>query len=660
MAISTLHIKEIFMGDGANTQFQFSMQVIGKGQINCLRVLPSGEEIEILPTEFSIKLTNDGKNGGEITYPLSGSPLAADQKLVVYRKTDIIEDYAPENGKAFDAVAIEKEIDRLTMQNQEQEEQLNRAVKLPIGSTDDPNELLDEYVAQCEAAKNTAEEKAAIAEDKAAAAEESASEAAQSAVSAAKTVEGFDPHVAEKQGLFDANVASKTEVFNNNASEKLAAYNGNHDAKLKIYNDNHEAKLAAYNANAAKKQDSVDASADAAAQSAAEAKQYRDEAVEIVNLPEASETVAGIAEIATDEEMLAGTDNTKIVTPLKAAGANQRILDIMDSLDAQNVKLTGNQTVKGVKTFCQSGGRQQQHLLIQNDEMERSIPAESQYVGFAFLDKLKNWLTWFRHHIGPTGLVRCSWSVSNLDGSSNSELYHGFDTSGNWDSNIVVTNKNRSQSISGRKTFSGSGIGIIKSGSAIDIQNPNVDLSITDGSASGTTEIHFIDKNGIIQGIVEHQNRTSGELAMILAARNHANNAWTTLECGFDKNDNPFARAPIPSLTNNSADIATTSWVRNYSKNYAAQLNYAAAVTIVGTGAKTAPASGALIMTGKGSSAVGQFLITIGGQTFNCAQGYSGVDYNHATFAYFPVGIGQSYTIEEISASCDLRFIPYI
>ncbi len=560
MAISTLHIKEIFMGDGANTQFQFSMQVIGKGQINCLRVLPSGEEIEILPTEFSIKLTNDGKNGGEITYPLSGSPLAADQKLVVYRKTDIIEDYAPENGKAFDAVAIEKEIDRLTMQNQEQEEQLNRAVKLPIGSTDDPNELLDEYVAQCEAAKNTAEEKAAIAEDKAAAAEESASEAAQSAVSAAETVEGFDTHVAEKQGLFDANVASKTEVFNNNASEKLAAYNGNHDAKLKIYNDNHEAKLAAYNANAAEKQDSVDASADAAAQSAAEAKQYRDEAEEIVNLPEASETVAGIAEIATDEEMLAGTDNTKIVTPLKAAGANQRILDIMDSLDAQNVKLTGNQTVKGVKTFCQSGGSQQQHLLIQNDEMERSIPAESQYVGFAFLDKLKNWLTWFRHHIGPTGLVRCSWSVSNLDGSSNSDLYHGFDTSGNWDSNIVVTNNNRSQSISGRKTFSGSGIGIIKSGSAIDIQNTAVDLSST--TISGTTEIRLFDKNNKVQAIFEHQNTTDGKSVAIMAARNHANNAWNTISVGYDQNDKPFSQANTPANTSNDTNIATTSWVR--------------------------------------------------------------------------------------------------
>ena len=163
-----------------------------------------------------------------------------------------------------------------------------------------------------------------------------------------------------------------------------------------------------------------------------------------------------------------------------------------------------------------------------------------------------------------------------------------------------------------------------------------------------------------MQGIVEHQNTTSGQSVAILAARNHANNGWATVNVGFDKNDAAYAVTATPPTNSNGSNIATTSWVRNYSKNYAAQLNYAAAVTISGTGAKTAPASGALIMTGKGSSAVGQFKITIGGQTFNCAQSYSGVDHYHATFAYFPVGIGQSYTIEEISASCDLRFIPYI
>ena len=325
--------------------------------------------------------------------------------------------------------------------------------------------------------------------------------------------------------------------------------------------------------------------------------------------------------------------------------------------DSQNVKLTGNQTVKGVKTFCQSGGAQQQHLLIQNDEMTNSAPAQEQWVGVAMVGAGNSWKAALRHGIYADGRSQNVWLSKSLDDTYTSAIYHGWNASNQWLSNIVVTDNNRSQAITGRKTFNGSGIGIIKSGSAIDIQNTAVDLTST--SISGTTEIHFIDKNSKVQAIFEHQNTTSGQSVAIMAARNHANNGWATVNVGFDANDVAYTATATPPADSNGSNIATTSWVRNYSKNYAAQLNYSGAITITGTGTKTASVSGVLIMTGKGSSAVGQFKITIGGQTFNCAQGYNGTDYYHATFAYFPVESGQSYTIEEISNSCDLRLIPY-
>jgi|GEM_PF-5936329 len=323
----------------------------------------------------------------------------------------------------------------------------------------------------------------------------------------------------------------------------------------------------------------------------------------------------------------------------------------------KKVNNSSNQTVTGVKTFCQSGGAQQQHLMIQNDEMTTSAPAQEQWVGIAFINKAKDWLASLRYRFGTSGLVRSVWSVKNLDQTQTSELYHGFNPSGNWESDIVVTDNNRAQTITGRKTFKDSGIGIIKSGSAIDIQNTAVDLTST--SISGTTEIHFIDKNNKVQGIVEHQNTVAGNSVMIMAARNHANTKWTTVEVGFSSSDAAYCHVPNPVAESNANDAATTYWVRNYSKNYGAQLNYAAAVTISGTGNKTAPASGVLIMTGKGASAAGEFKITIDGQTFACYQGYSGSDYNHGSFAYFPVKSGQEYTVDMLSAACDLRFIPY-
>ena len=324
--------------------------------------------------------------------------------------------------------------------------------------------------------------------------------------------------------------------------------------------------------------------------------------------------------------------------------------------DSQNVKLTGNQTVKGVKTFCQSGGAQQQHVLIQNDKMTNSAPAQEQWVGIAMTDVRGSWKTALRQGLYTDGRSQSVWLSKSLDDTYSSTIYHGWNPSGAWISNIVVTDNNRSQTISGRKTFNGSGIGIIKSGSAIDIQNTAVDLTST--SISGTTEIHFNDKNNKVQGIVEHQNRTSGDSVMILAARNHANNAWTALECGFDANDTIFTHAPYPSSSSNGSDIATTSWVRNYSKNYGAQLNYSGAITITGTGTKTASISGVLIASIQNANSTSRFIITIGGQQFICHQERTGNDLPHGTFAYFPVSNGDSYTIDNIEGVI-LRLIPY-
>ena len=326
--------------------------------------------------------------------------------------------------------------------------------------------------------------------------------------------------------------------------------------------------------------------------------------------------------------------------------------------DSQNVKLTGNQIVKGIKTFCQSGGAQQQYLLIQNDKMTNSAPAQEQWVGITFIDKVKNWLTFFRHRIGTNGSVRSAWTTRKLDQTQESTVYHGYNASGNWESNIVITDNNRSQTISGRKTFNGSGIGIIKSGSAIDIQNTAVDLTST--SISGTTEIHFVDKNSKVQGIVEHQNQTSGNSVMILAARNHANTAWTTLECGFDANDTIFTHAPHPSSSSNKDDIATTYWVRNYSKNYGAQLNYSGAITITGTGTKTASVSGVLIGTPINTNSSEQLKIQIDGKTFFFCPGNSGEDNNHLSQCYLPISAGKTYNVMELNGNVQLLLVPYL
>lgn len=256
MAVSTEHTKDIFMGDGVNTKFQPTFQIIENEQINCLKVLASGEEIEVLNTEFEIRLINGGANGAEITYPLVGSPLEEGSKLIIYRQTEIKNDYAPPNGQVFDAVAIRTEIDRLTMQNQEQEEALSRSVQLSMGSGAKPEEYLDNVNEMLANARKLQEDtvllteqnikdakaQVEIAAEKAEEATKSANAAATSAKSAASAVEGFDVHVAEMQTVFDDNAAEKTEAFNTNAEAKQTAVNDSTELARK-YAQGTEAEL---------------------------------------------------------------------------------------------------------------------------------------------------------------------------------------------------------------------------------------------------------------------------------------------------------------------------------------------------------------------------------------------------------------------------------
>lgn len=345
--------------------------------------------------------------------------------------------------------------------------------------------------------------------------------------------------------------------------------------------------------------------------------------------------------------------NPEVIGP---DGSWQDCIPSIDYIDDNFVKLTGNQTVKGVKTFCQSGGAQQQHLLIQNDKMTNSAPAQEQWVGVAMTDVRNSWKTALRHGLYPDGRSQSVWISKSLDDTYSSSIYHGWNASNQWLSNIVVTDNNRAQAITGRKTFNGSGIGIIKSGSAIDIQNTAVDLSVTDGSVYGTTEIQLRDKNNKVQAIFEHQNQTNGDSVIIMAARNHANTNWVTLEAGFDKNDIAFTTAPTPAMNSNGSNIATTAWVRQYG----AQLDYSAAITISGTGTKTASVNGVLIGTPIYNNRSEQLKIIIGGKTFFFAPGNSGEDNNHISQCYLPVAKGQSYNVVEINNNVQLLLVPYV
>lgn len=227
MGINVTHVKDTLLADGVNKVFPFTFPVMDKADVKCLYVLPSGEETDLLATEYEVKLT---ETGGEVTYPLTGDALAEGCKLVIYRETPRTTDYNPQNTTTFDAETISKEIERLTMENQEQDEKLSRAVSTGMGSEANPKEYLNEInrllsnaSEMQDAAVETSEKTLAEAEKQKNAAAASAAAAAASAKSAADTVNGFDAHAADKTTAFNNNAASKQALVDASASAAAAS-----------------------------------------------------------------------------------------------------------------------------------------------------------------------------------------------------------------------------------------------------------------------------------------------------------------------------------------------------------------------------------------------------------------------------------------------------
>lgn len=157
-----------------------------------------------------------------------------------------------------------------------------------IAELTEQNELAAENIEALTNLNNTAASTVQTVTEKAAAAAASAETAVNAKTAAETAVNGFDAHVAEKKA----------------------------EAQTAVAEAEQEAE-AAFDAHAATKQQEVDASAAEAAEAAEKAKQYRDEAQEIANLPNATEETRGMARIATAAEVEAGTDDESFVTPAK-------------------------------------------------------------------------------------------------------------------------------------------------------------------------------------------------------------------------------------------------------------------------------------------------------------------------------------------------------
>jgi hypothetical protein len=124
-----------YLGNGATTAFSFSFKVFSTSDIkvtivNSLDV----ETILVLNVDYTVTLNSNQETspGGSITYPISGTPLPPGSKLTIIGNLPYDQPLDLPSGGNFSPLALENQLDRMTMQIQQLREQLNRTLTVPV------------------------------------------------------------------------------------------------------------------------------------------------------------------------------------------------------------------------------------------------------------------------------------------------------------------------------------------------------------------------------------------------------------------------------------------------------------------------------------------------------------------------------------------------
>ncbi len=138
MTLSTTQTKVEYLPDGVQTRYAVPFPIFDARDIFCATVNAAGGELPV--TAFSV----EGIGTEQGVYLRFFTPPTAGRTLVIYRHTRHVQesDY-PEGGK-FPAVVVETDFDRVVAMIQELQEELDRALKVPITSDKTPEELMEE------------------------------------------------------------------------------------------------------------------------------------------------------------------------------------------------------------------------------------------------------------------------------------------------------------------------------------------------------------------------------------------------------------------------------------------------------------------------------------------------------------------------------------
>lgn len=133
MTISTTTNKTIAQGNGVTTAFNFSFQVRAASDLEVIYTDADGVSVTLLSSQYSVALNPAPggqlwSTGGTVTYPLSGSAVASGASLTVLRNVPYLQSTSLINQGGFYPQSVEQALDVLTMEDQQINEQIGRAI----------------------------------------------------------------------------------------------------------------------------------------------------------------------------------------------------------------------------------------------------------------------------------------------------------------------------------------------------------------------------------------------------------------------------------------------------------------------------------------------------------------------------------------------------
>ena len=131
MTVSSLNTKNSYNGDGSATSFAYQFPIHSTAELTVIERSANGTEtIKSLGSHYSI--TDNGAAGGNVVF---GSAPASGVTVVLLRNTNLTQEVDYIENDAFPAETHEAAIDKLTLQIQEAQEEIDRSLKISRTNT---------------------------------------------------------------------------------------------------------------------------------------------------------------------------------------------------------------------------------------------------------------------------------------------------------------------------------------------------------------------------------------------------------------------------------------------------------------------------------------------------------------------------------------------